>query len=56
MNNIDIAKLFLKIIRIKGKISYSNANITIQELVLQYADNKNVIHIMIYSTHFLYMD
>ncbi len=42
MNNIDIAKLFLKIIRIKGKISYSNANITIQELVLQYADNKNV--------------
>ena len=38
MNNIDIAKLFLKIIRIKGKISYNNAKIIIQELILQYAD------------------
>lgn len=42
MNNIDIAKLFLKIIRIKGKISYNNANIIIKELVLQYADNKKI--------------
>lgn len=42
MNNIDIAKLFLKIIRIKGKISYNNAKIIIQELILQYADNQNI--------------
>lgn len=42
MNNIDISKLFLKIIRIKGKISYSNAYLTIKELILQYADNKNI--------------
>lgn len=42
MNDIVIAKLFLKIIRIKGKISYNNANIIIKELVLQYADNKKI--------------
>ena len=42
MNNIDIAKLFLKIIRIKGKISYNDSNIKIKELALQYADNKKI--------------
>lgn len=42
MNNIDIAKYFLKIIRIKGKISYNNAGIIIQNLILQYADNKKI--------------
>lgn len=42
MNNIDIAKYFLKIIRIKGKISYNNAGIIIQKLILQYADNKKI--------------
>lgn len=42
MNDIVIAKLFLKIIRIKGKISYNNAKIIIQELIMQYADNQNI--------------
>ena len=42
MNNIDISKLFLKIIRIKGKVSYNNAELIIKKLLLQYANNTNI--------------
>lgn len=41
MTKVEIAKLFLKILRIKGKVSYNNAGLIVKELILQF-DNKNI--------------
>lgn len=40
MTKVEIAKLFLKILRIKGKVSYNNAGLIVKELILQF-DTEN---------------